>query len=323
MSVADDISIEPGITNADKPPGEGTPLSEYEAEQVREIAAWKSMPPNAFGELFRKITQPGSRLVQRVLPERFVQQAIDRAYDVAHRAADGVAAPERSLEECDAEAIGVGSMANGIALAEGAVTGSGGPITTLFDLPLLFTLSLRTIVRIGRCYSFPLDQERDRKFVLGVLIAAASGSLAVRLDRLGQLRDVEDWFLYETQEEIITSEAAALLFQLEIFDVVPGVGAISGAMLNLAFIKRVEATSRRVFQERWLRERGKVGVIEPLEIHARALAHGWSGAVVRAAQRSAYGPAVVLQRLGMPTPCCSGWRPLVRPPVVGTGLAAE
>jgi hypothetical protein len=317
MRVAGDISSEPDITS---PGGNGrqpTGLTEYEAEQVREIAAWKSRPPNPFGELFKRIARPGSNLVERVLPDSLVKTAIDRAYDVAHRAADGVAPPERSLEECDAEALGVGSTANVVALAEGALTGAGGPITTLVDMPLLFLLSLRTIVRIGRCYGYPLDQERDRKFVLGVMIAAASGSLAVRLDRLGQLRDVEDWFLYETQEEIITGELASLLFQLEVFGEVPGVGAVSGALLNLAFIKRIEVTSRRVFEERWLRDRGKVDVIEPEQTHARALAHGWAGALVRVAYAGGYS---VGYATALPFWLVTS---LVRPPARVAGLAAH
>ena len=198
-------------------------------------------------------------------------------------------------------------------LCRGGNHRAGGAVTTLIDLPLLFLLSLRTIIRIGRCYGFPLDQERDRKFVLGVLIAAASGSLAVRLDRLGQLRDVEEWFLYETQEEIITSEAASLLFQLEIFEEVPAVGAISGALLNLAFIKRVELTSRRVFEA--LAERsGKVDVIEPLETHARALAHGWAGALLRVAHAGGYSvgyatamPFWMLTALVRPLPALRKW----------------
>ena len=313
MSVVGDINTESGMSTEGGGQRHGTGLTEYEAEQVREIAAWKSRPPNAFGELFKRVTRPGSHLVERFLPDRWVKVAIDRAYDVAHRAADGVAPLERSLEECDAEGSSVGSRANAIALAEGAVTGAGGAITTLVDLPLLFTLSLWTIVRIGRCYSFPLDQERDRKYVLGVLIAAASGSLAVRLERLGQLRNVEDWFLHETQEEIVTHEAATVLFQLEVFDQVPGVGAISGGLLNLAFIKRVELTSRRVFQERWLRDRGKVDVIEPHETHPRALAHGWPGALLRVAHAGGYSigyatslpfwlvASLVRPRVGMPS----------------------
>jgi hypothetical protein len=317
MSVAGDISSEPAITTANGNGRVRTALTAYEAEQVREIAAWKSRPPNAFAELFKRIARPGSKLVERILPDHFVKVAIDRAYDIAHRAADGVAPPERPLEESDAEALGVGSTANVIALAEGAITGAGGPITTLADMPLLFLLAIRTIVRIGRCYGFPLDQERDRKFVLGVLIAAASGSLAVRLDRLGQLRDVEDWFLYETQEEIITGEAASLLFQLEVFEEVPGVGAISGALLNLAFIKRIEVTSRRVFVERWLCDRGKVDVIEPQVTHARALAHGWAGALVRVAHAGGYS-------VGFAT-ALPFWvvASLVRPPARVPGMAAR
>jgi hypothetical protein len=288
MSVTGELGSELEIREAGQERGERTPLSEYEAAQVQQIAEWKSMPPNPFGELFKKITLPGASLVQRVLSDELVAAAIDRTYDLAHRAADGVAPPERSLKESDAEAARIGSMANSIALAEGAITGAGGPVTTLLDVPVLFFLAMRTILRIGRCYGFPLDQPRDRKFVLGVLIAAASGSLAVRLDRLGQLRDVEDWFLQETQEEIITNEVASLLFQLEVFEEVPAVGAISGGLLNLAFINRVDITSRRVFQERWLRVRGKVDIIEPAETHARALAHGWPGVLVRVAHSSGY-----------------------------------
>ena len=91
MRVAGDISSEPEITTSNgngRPPNE---LTEYEAEQVREIAAWKSRPPNPFGELFKRITRPASSLVERVLPDNLVKVAIDRAFDVAHRAADGVA----------------------------------------------------------------------------------------------------------------------------------------------------------------------------------------------------------------------------------------
>ena len=39
-------------------------------------------------------------------------------------------------------------------------------LTTLIDIPLLFILSLRTILKIGHCYGYPLDQRRDRHFVV-------------------------------------------------------------------------------------------------------------------------------------------------------------
>ena len=73
----------------------------------------------------------------------------------------------------------------------------------------------------------------------------------------------------ETQEEILGDELLSFLFQLEIFEEVPGVGAISGALLNLAFIRRIDVTARRVFQERWLQDDGKVVEIAPAVVHER------------------------------------------------------
>jgi hypothetical protein len=271
-------------------------LTDYEAGQVRRIAAWKSEPPSPFSEMFKRLTLPGARFVERRIPDRMVEAAIDRSYDAADRLAAwdlasvcaGVSDPGASLEECDRRAERVGTGATIVSAAEGAATGAGGVLTTLIDIPLLFILSLRTIVKIGRCYGYPLDKPGDRRFVLGVLIVATSGSLAVRRERLYQLREIEEWLLEETQEEVLAEELASLLFQLEVFEGVPGVGAVSGAVLNLAFLHKVETTARRVFQERWLRDRGKVSVIEPAETHARALAIGWSGALSRAAYSSCY-----------------------------------
>jgi hypothetical protein len=279
-------------------------LTAYEAEQARRIAAWKSEPPNPLSELFKRITLPVARVVEKAIPDAVVKAAIDRAYVAAQWSAGrqglaretGVSEPgvlhERTLEACDrlAERVGVGAQA--VATVEGALTGAGGALTTLLDIPLLFTLSLRTILKIGRSYGYPLDRPNDRPFVLGVLILATSSSLDVRRERLDQLRRIEDWVLEETQEEVIAEEIASFLFQLEEFEQVPGAGAISGALLNLAFLRKVDRTATHVFQERWLRDRGKVDVIEPSEAAARALALGWSGALSRAAYSVGFGLAL-------------------------------
>jgi hypothetical protein len=69
---------------------------------------------------------------------------------------------------------------------------------------------------------------------------------------------------------------------------VPGVGLISGAFLNLAFIRRVDVTARSVFQERWLEDNGKVHCIKPAPVHERNLVHGWRGGFGRAAYAGFY-----------------------------------
>jgi hypothetical protein len=296
-------------------------LTSYEAEQVRRIAAWKSHPPHPFAELFKRIVLPGSRLLERVIPDQMVIAAIERGYDFTAALAERerttrqagvehlVELRSKPLQECDARAGRAGIAAMGFSIVEGAATGAGGMLTTVLDIPLLFVLSLWTIFKVGHCYGYALDEPRDRQYVLGVLTAALSGTLETRRERLDQLHELEEWLVVEAQEEIIAEELLSLLFQLEIFEGFPGVGAISGAILNLAFMHRVEITARRVFQQRWLRDNGKIGVIEPAEAPAHRLATGWRGPLVRVAHSGGYWAG-----FGVALPVClvaSVFRPLV------------
>jgi len=275
-------------------------LTPYETEQVRQIALWKSTPPSPFSELVKSITTSLTDLVEKMIPDQWVFTTIQKGYRVSELVAGqndikrqaGVAQlvelRKKPLEECDRLADRVSVAAQIWATAEGAATGAGGVLTTLIDIPLLFVLSIRTILRIGHCYGYTLDHPNDQKFVLGVLVAATSGSLATRRKRLDRLREVEHVLVEETEEDILADELLSLLFQLEIFEEVPGVGIISGALLNLFFVRRVDITARRVFQERWLEDNGKVHVIKPAVVHASQLAHGWRGAVGRLAYSGCY-----------------------------------
>ena len=268
-------------------------LTSYEIEQIREIANWKSEPPNALSELWKRLTLPGASLIERVIPDRWVVVAIEKCCDLAENLSnpeeikcrasvdDLIRQRLRPLEECDRLAEKVARRALALGTIEGALTGAGGFLTTIVDIPLLFVLSVRTILRIGYCYGYRLDGPGYRQYVLGVLITAVAGSAETRRHRLDRLHEVEDWIIRETQEEIIIEEFTAVMFQFELFGLVPGVGIISGGLLNLAFLSRVEETSRRAFQERWLRDNCKIDHIEPALQHPRLLVTGWAGAFGR------------------------------------------
>lgn len=278
-------------------------LNAYEAKQVERIAEWKGEHPDPFSELFKRVTQPGMKLIERLIPDRLAVVAINQTYELSAVSAGQrdimVKAKvehlqdllHRSLEECDQLALGVGRTSRAIALVEGAVTGAGGIITTALDVPLLFALALRTIMRVGHCYGFRLDHQRDRRLVLGILLLGTSSSLERKQNTLCRLREIEEWLLEETQEELIGEEAVAFLFQLEIFEEVPGIDIVSGGLLNLAFMYKVEQAARFVFQERWLRENGKVTHIEPAKPVHRIAHHGgsWRGLAMRSVYASAYG----------------------------------
>jgi hypothetical protein len=80
-------------------------LLAYEAEQMRDIALWKSQPPNP--------------------------------------------------------------------LSEGVATGLGGMWTTDLDVPLVFVLALRTIIKVGHCYGYTLDQPQDRPLCWAFFLSQA------------------------------------------------------------------------------------------------------------------------------------------------------
>jgi hypothetical protein len=297
------MSTEPqsrSSSNAE-PNTDGVRLTDYEVEQVRQIAIWKSAHPNVISELVKNTTLPLARVVERVIPDAIVQAAIEKAYD----AADRLAAKDdlikkanvrtfeelkhKSLEQCDQYALAVGVGAQGISLIEGALTGAGGAVTTAVDIPLLFTLALRTIIKIGHCYGYALDQDIDQRYVLQVLIIGASGTSASRMERLEQLREIEELAVEEAQEMIVTEEVASFLFQLEEFEAIPGIGAISGSLLNYIFIRKIEVAARRVFQERWLRQSGKVHEIDPAPIDERVPVGGrFRDVLGRAVYRACY-----------------------------------
>ncbi len=275
-------------------------LTDYEAEQVRHIAAWKSEPPNPLSELWGIIAKPAAKALEFVIPDSLARAAIEKIDDTADLMAgqedikrqagvrDLAELRDRPLEECDRMAQPVGLGAQVLATAEGAATGAGGVLTTLLDIPLLFGLALRTIRKIGHCYGYALDDRRGRSLVIGILVTALSGSLQDRRERLERLRELEDMLVDETEEELVVQEVLNILFQLEAFEEVPGLGAISGAVLNVVVMNRVSVAARKVFQERWLRDAGKVEQIEPAEAPARVLAGGLGGVLGRLAYSGCY-----------------------------------
>ena len=270
------------------------PLTPYEKAQVDQIAAWKSEPPNPIAELWNLIALQAAKIVTKPVPQTVIRGAIELSYKAAKRLSwreslarragvtDISELREKPLEECDRLAREVSLAARTLAATEGAVTGAAGPIMTAIDVPLLFASALRTIVRIGYCYGYSADAPKDRYFNLGVLTIATAGSLATRLERLDQLDDLEKILVEETQVDVIRSELLSFLFQLEIFEEIPGIGVVSGAVLNLSFMHRVDVTARKVFQERWLKDNGKLAEIAPAEEVPWNLVAGWSGLAGRA-----------------------------------------
>ena len=272
--------------------GDGGSWTEYESDQVRQIAVWKAEKPSIRTGLFTKIGPSVARFAERLIPSQVAQGAIAKVYEEAELAAtrgdierqadvhDLGELRHRPLQECDRLAHGIGVWAKGLAVAGGAATGAGGFLTSALDVPVLLTLALRTILKIGHCYGYPLDQPKDRRIVMGILMVAATDDPEKKQELLARLKEVEDWMLRETEGQLVEDEAMDLLLQVEIFDDIPGLGAITAGLENYAFIHQAAEASRRVFQERWLQDNGKVEAIEPALDESLAGTGSWQSGLM-------------------------------------------
>jgi EcsC protein family len=161
----------------------------------------------------------------------------------------------------------------------------------LLDVPLLFGVCLRTILKVGHCYGYALDRPSDKAWVLGALAVSLSSTRQKRTELMGRLREIEELMLEQTQQQIVVEEAAALITQIELFEDIPVFGAATGALLNLSVAHKTESTARRLFQERWLRDNAKVETIEPAPDGSIPAAQGWAGALARAGYGVVYNAA--------------------------------
>ena len=149
-------------------------LTDYEAEQIALIAHWKGRRSPAIEELFNIVAGRVAQTVGKVVPDELKQKAILKLYDIADRAAgqedicrkmgvdDLARLRDWPLDQCAPLAKKVGQGALGICAAAGAVTGAGGAMAIALDVPLLFTLAMWTIIKIGRCYGYPLQDPGGR-----------------------------------------------------------------------------------------------------------------------------------------------------------------
>lgn len=254
-------------------------LSPYEAARVREIAVWKSTRVSRLTEVIDTMTFPVTWLVGHFVPRAAVTKVVTSMEWVAHRAdplgevlkAAGVeslaALRAGRLEECDALASMFSARAERFAMVESAASGLGGP---LFHVPAQLIAALRSITRVGHCYGYELDDALGHAVVLDILEIATLDTFEERqrlIERLHQAVDRhedaghgnED-LLHRTSRNLIAEEAV---------DLIPVVGTAVSFLFDSQFMHSIDEAARRIFQERWLRDRGLVEEIPPAAIEAR------------------------------------------------------
>jgi EcsC protein family len=285
-------------------------LNDYEAEQVHEIAHWKSERPSLLLESYRNLIRPLSRLISHIVPKDLVMEAVVKVESLAEvhdlsadiLTAGGIASVHdllnRSLEECDRLSRMVSARAEHAALLEGVVPAAagvvmpegGGAVAAALDVPILLEATIRVVRRIGHCYGFPLDSEYDRRFVLAILDIANEGAPAGQEEIRLRLWDPAGPTEKRPEGSDVTQAIQDSVVDDLPIESIPVVGDVANLVLDYAFVRRADLTARRVFQERWLQANSKVESIPPSpEFHRRSSIEGIVAVGSEVVYAGAYG----------------------------------
>jgi hypothetical protein len=123
---------------------------------------------------------------------------------------------------------------------------------------------LRVIYRVCQAYGYAIDQPRDRLLMLHILALSTATGPDDRAEAMANYqRQIETSFLHAAVEESAQNALQRAVLGAELGTLVPGFSIALSAYLNRAFVTNAGLAAKRVFQESWLRDRGKVEWIAP------------------------------------------------------------
>ncbi len=270
-------------------------ISLYEKIQFNEIVKWEEMTPGVVAQSLNFAMKPVTWVVQQVIPQKAIKGALVASNWLAEGLTDSKdimrdgkissiqELRHKDLELSDRLANGVHNWANAIATTEGGAAGFFGVAGMAIDVPMLITLGLRTIHKIGLCYGYECKTEADQQYVYAIMAAAGANTIQEKAVSVTTLQAMNRTIATMTWKEMAET-AATKKYGMEVAilgikklakqlginitkrkasQAIPIIGTAVGAAMNLAFINDVAWAARRSFQERWLAGNGKIIISEP------------------------------------------------------------
>jgi len=267
----------------------GNAMTPYEARQLEAIEQWRNAEPDIVARTADKVLSSMTSGFSRFIPAGAMKRALDLGEVTGHTLSRFQTIKERAgiiqyaelkkrdLETCDNLAQTEQKWAVGTAAVEGGVTGALGLPGMLLDVPAIVAFALRSVHLIGLCYGYELRSDREKAAALAILAVSGANSMKQKLAALAALDEHRAELVgnesaaAETAVENVVAHQGTLLAaknlpkqlwmnltRRKLGQAVPFIGMGIGATVNGWYIKDVCMAARRVFQERWLTEKGIV-----------------------------------------------------------------
>ncbi|WP_335872018.1 EcsC family protein [Bacillus sp. 2205SS5-2] len=235
----------------------------FEEKAKLETDAWKKRITKKPGMISRYTKQVQSSM-HKVIPEKaqdMVTESIKKMIEVtlfgSEYTTKSLESIPMSLEGKERRMLSALQKYQKTAALEGAGTGAGGILLGLADFPLLLAIKMKYLFHVSAIYGYSFKSYEERLFLLFVFQLAFSNGE----HRLETLRQIEGW--EEKKAELISMDWQVLQQEyrdhidlVKMFQMLPGFGAVVGAIANYQLLDHLGETAIHAFRIRYFLETG-------------------------------------------------------------------
>ncbi len=235
-------------------------MNNYEYRAVLELVTWKSSMQRS-PVFIDRITKGTQERINRIIPEKIhkvVTTAIKqmtKGVIFGSRITTFSRSKNLTLEQIEMKARKTIKIYRSTAAVEGGITGFGGFLSGMVDLPLWLTIKIKMVFQIAANYGIDVKDYKERVYILHIFQLTFSS----QQHRNNVFEIMDNW---ETHKELLPDDMNDFdwrTFQLEyrnyidlvkLLQLIPGVGAIIGTFVNYRLTNKLGINAMNAYRLR-------------------------------------------------------------------------
>jgi len=238
-------------------------MKTYEQQVQEQLFQWgkKVMQKSS---LLNRLSKRAQTKVNELIPDKVhevITESIKKMTQAALFGSDfltpGKDVSLLSLEKREKLVLEKIKMYKRMAAIEGAGTGAGGIFLGLADFPLLLSIKMKFLFEVAVLYGFDTKKYEERLFILHVFQLAFSSDEHRRyIYRIIQQWEKEKERLMDVDWRVFQQEYRDYIDFVKMLQLVPGIGAVVGAVANYNLLDHLGETAMNCYRFRLLTKRG-------------------------------------------------------------------
>ncbi|QDP39731.1 EcsC family protein [Radiobacillus deserti] len=230
---------------------------EYERQALKEAQRFQHSLLKK-SSLFQRSSKHLQTKVNAMIPNRVhqvVTESIKRMIELSLTSSDYIYSiqveKDWNLERREQEVQERKNVYKKTAMIEGAGTGAGGFVLGLADFPLLLAIKMKFLFDVGQLYGYDVRSREERLFLLHVFLLAFSSEEK----RKEVIQQIVRWDTEEHADmdwKTLQLEYRDTIDLVKMLQLIPGFGAIVGAVANGRFLEHLAETAQNCYRLRLL-----------------------------------------------------------------------